>query len=110
MKPINLIQEIKKNHYRKTASKISTPLIVGYILAKIWEYEHPECVTIPMDAIKEKNHLINTMNISEEESLKYLDTLKNLGVIDLMRSVKPFQIVKQWKTPSEILKRTYEES
>lgn len=109
MNSLNFIVSVEKDVYCKGIPNIPNPYIVGYILAKIWEREHPDNVTIPFSALNQPNHLLNTMNISENGILKYLDKLKSDGIIDLMRSVKPFQIVKQWNNSSELLEKAYED-
>lgn len=109
MQPLGLIQKIKTDQYRKGSLSIPNPFITGYILSKIWEREHPKSLTIGFDLLETPAHLIQTMHISQDIALEHLEILKNNCIIDLNRSVRPFQIVKLWQNPIEILMKACDE-
>lgn len=110
MNNLNIIEQVDKNSFRKGISNIPNPFVLGFIFAKIWEREYPNRMTIPFGHLNEPNHLLSTMNISEDRALNYLAQLKNEGIYDLNKVVMPFDIMRHNLDSKEILKLAFEES
>jgi hypothetical protein len=110
MKPLGILEKIGKDRYRKGIVNITCSAILGYILAKIWDREHPQNMTVGFDALEQPHHLLRTMSIPMDLAIRHLEILRDKGLLDLNRSVKPFQLIKRWSSPLEFLERAYLES
>ena len=106
---IRLVREQVRRQFVRTQSYVPNAYTVAYILAEIWEAQHPERSMINPAALLEPGHLATTMNFSEAEITSWLNELSALGVIKQMREAPPYQIARQWCDKLELLQKSYDE-
>jgi hypothetical protein len=106
---LRLIRESGRNKYTRGRPYIPTPYIIGYILAEIWDAQHPTRMMIDEAKLSEPGHLGPTIGLKDAELQEQLNALTHLGVIGQMREAPPFQVVKQWDNKLELLRKAYEE-
>jgi hypothetical protein len=106
---IRLVREQVKRRFVRTQSYIPNAYTVAYMLAEIWEAQHPERSMINPAALLELGHLATTMNLSEAEVASWLNELSALGVVKQMREASPYQVARQWRDKLELLQKSYNE-
>jgi Protein of unknown function (DUF4007) len=85
------------------------PYIIGYILAEIWDAQHPKRIMIDLDKLSEPGHLGPTIGLKDPDLQGQLNNLAHIGVIGQMREAPPFQVVKQWGDKLELLRQAFAE-
>lgn len=106
---LRLLRERKRGHYFRAAPNIPNAYLVGYLLAEIWERRHPTSTTVSSASLLEAGHLAPTLGVDEVSLQEQLDEMTALGIIEQMRAVAPFQVVKLWDDKLELLKAAYAE-
>jgi len=76
---------------------------------EIWERRHPTSTTVSSASLLETGHLASTLGVNEVSLQGQLDEMTDLGIIEQMRAVAPFQLVKLWDDKLELLKAAYAE-
>ncbi len=96
--------------YAQARPNIPIPsYIIGYILAEIWDAQHPRWMMVDLDKLSEPGHLGPTIGLKDSDLQEQLNGLTQIGVIGQMREAPPFQVVKQWSDKLELLRQAYAE-
>lgn len=106
---LRLLREAKGEYVRVPPNIPLPPYIIGYVLAEIWETQHPTRMMIDLDKLVEPGHLGTTVGLQDAALQEQLNALTHLGVIGQMREAPPFQVVKQWGDKLELLRQAYTE-
>lgn len=106
---IRLVREQAKSKYARAQSYIPNAYTVAYILAEIWEAQHPERSMVDPAQLLEPGHLATTMNLSEREVTSWLNELSAFGIVKQMREAPPYQVARQWRDKLELLQKSYDE-
>lgn len=106
---LRFVRESGRNKYTRGRPYIPTPYVIGYILAEIWEAQHPERMMIDLDKLAEPGHLGTTVGLKDADLQEQLNALTHLGVIGQMREAPPYQVVKQWDDKLGLLRQAYRE-
>ena len=112
---LRLIRETNKKVYIRSKSDIPNCYVLGYILAEFWEMHYKERITLDASTLMEPGNLASIMGLDETGMQKWLDVLTVHNIIEQMRAVSPFQIVKLWDDSSsdqnsklKILEKSYQ--
>lgn len=95
--------------YVRRPPYIPTPYLVGYILAEIWEAQHPTRKMIDMSTLSEPGHIGPTVGLKDSELQEQLNALMHAGIIGQMREAPPYQVVRQWDNSLDLLQQAYTE-
>ena len=93
---LRLIRETNKEVYIKSKPNIPNYCVLGYILAEFWETNYKERITLDASTLMEPGNLASIMGLDETGMQKWLDILTAHNIIEQIRAVSPFQIVKLW--------------
>src|SRR5262249_8962327 len=105
---LRLLRESGRRYF-KAQPDIPTPYIVGYILAEIWDAQHPSRKMVDVDALSAPGHLGPSVGLRGSGVQEQLNELTHLGVIRQMREVPHYQVVRQWGDKFSMLEKAYEE-
>lgn len=109
---LSQIEFIKGNEadgFRCNAARMPNAYAVGFILARIWERDFgavPSALT--EDVVAHPLGLAKVFAITPEQAQEHLDELESLSIIEQRKTVAPFQIVRRWSDPLDLLKKAYE--
>lgn len=106
---IRLVREQAKRQFLRARSYIPNAYTVAYVLAEVWEAQHPERSMVDPAALLEPGHFATTMNLSEPEIMSWLDELNAIGLVKQMREAPPYQVARQWRDKLELLQQSYDE-
>ncbi len=106
---LRLLRESGRNQYVRGRPYIPTPYIIGYILAEIWEAQHPTRMMVDADKLAAPGHLGPTVGLKDAELQEQLNALTHAGVITQMREAPPYQVVRQWGDKLDLLRQAYAE-
>jgi len=106
---LEFVRESGRNKYLRGQPYISTSYIVSYILAEIWEAQHPTRMMIDLEKLSEPGHLGPTIGSKDSDLQEQLNALTHLGVIGQMREAPPYQVVREWGDKLELLRKAYTE-
>jgi hypothetical protein len=106
---VRLVRESGREYVRVRPNVPVPPYIIGYILAEIWEAQHPARMMIDLEKLDEPGHLGPTIGLKDFDLQEQLNALTHLGVIGQMREAPPFQVVRQWDDKLELLRKAYAE-
>ena len=93
---LRLIRETKKGVYMRSKPNIPNCYVLGYILAEFWETNYKGRITLDASTLMEPGNLADIMGLDETGVQRWLDILTADNIIEQMRAVSPFQIVKLW--------------
>ena len=65
-------------------------------MAEFWKINYKERITLDASTLMEPGNLADIMGLDETGMQKWLDVLTAHNIIEQMRAVSPFQIVKLW--------------
>lgn len=102
------IQAIEPNRYQAGQANLPNTYLIGYILAKLWERDFPNSTSVLTDDLL--NHpmgLTPVLGLEPDTAQEQLDKLESLALIEQRRSVPPFQVVRRWDDPLELLEKAY---
>ncbi len=109
---LSQIEFIKGNEadgYRCNAAKLPNAYAIGFIFARIWERDFREVPSVlTEDVIAHPMGLAKVLGITLEQTQDHLDALEALSIIEQRKTVAPFQIVRRWSDPLDLLKKAYE--
>jgi hypothetical protein len=106
---IGIIRSKSKSVLLRTNPYIPNAFTVAYILAEIWESKRPERLMVNPTVLSEPGDLARTMGLDGTQLQSWLNTLSALGIIGQMREAPPYQVRRQWDSPLDLLRRSYEE-
>lgn len=104
-----LLRESGGEYVRAQPNIPIPPYIIGYILAEIWDAQHPTRMMIDEDALSQPGHLGPTAGLKDSDLQDQLNALTHLDVIGQMREAPPYQVVKKWSEKLELLRKAYAE-
>ncbi len=107
---LGALQMVKrtKNGYEVCQPDPPPVWVFAYALADYWEHHYPNQVTINLDSLSEPGGLAKIFWLDAGTLSRYLQTLKQEGVIDLYRVAPPYQVVKLWDNRHTLLERIYD--
>jgi len=105
---LRLLRERKRGEYFRPTPNIPNAYLTGYLLAEIWEEQHPTSITVSHASLLARGHLASTLGVDEMGLQAQLDEITNAGVIEQMRAVQPFQVVKLWEDKLALLQQAYD--
>jgi hypothetical protein len=105
---LRLLREADRE-YSRGRPYIPTPYIVGYILAEIWDAQHPTRMMADVDTLSGPGHLGPTVGLRDSDLQEQLNALTHVGVITQMREAPPYQVVRQWGDKLDLLRQAYAE-
>ncbi len=82
--------------------------MIGYLLAKLWQRDFGNQTSVNTDDIL--NHpmgLAKVLSIDPETCQSQLNALEAKGIIEQRRTVSPFQVIRRWDDPLELLEEAY---
>lgn len=82
--------------------------MIGYFLAKLWQRDFGNPTSVNTDDIL--NHpmgLAKVLSIDSETCQSQLNALEAKGIIEQRRTVSPFQVIRRWDSPLELLEESY---
>ena len=86
-----------------------SPSLVAYLLAKVWDRDFGKTSSVLTDSVLDNvMGLGPLLGVGRQGLQDVLDQLAAVGFIDQRRTVAPFQIVRRWDSPSDLLRRAYE--
>jgi hypothetical protein len=104
----NLITRDSEGVYHSGDSRLPPPALLGYALAKLWERDFGETQSVPTDFIlDQKMGLGSLLGVGRTAMQDVLDSIAAEGIIEQRRTVAPFQVVRRWRTPMDLLAKAY---
>ncbi|MBD2293806.1 DUF4007 family protein [Anabaena sphaerica FACHB-251] len=103
-----IIQEIKTNTYQTGKAKLPNSHLIGYFLAKLWERDfNKQTSVLTDDIINQKMGIVPVLGIQPETLQQHLNSIESLGIIEQRRTVSPYQIIRRWDAPVNLLEKAY---
>ncbi|MBK1989083.1 DUF4007 family protein [Sphaerospermopsis aphanizomenoides BCCUSP55] len=103
-----IIQEIKTNKYDTEKAKLPNSHLIGYFLAKLWERDfNKQTSVLTDDIINQKMGIVPVLGIQTETLQQHLNSIESLGIIEQRRTVSPYQIIRRWDNPVNLLEKAY---
>jgi hypothetical protein len=104
----NLITRDSDGTYHSGDSRLPPPALLGYALAKLWERDFGETQSVPTDFIFDQAMgLGSLLGVGRSAMQEVLDSIAAEGFIEQRRTVAPFQVVRRWLKPIDLLARAY---
>jgi hypothetical protein len=106
---IEFIQGNEADGFRCNAARLPNSYAIGFILARIWErdFESDPSEQIE-DVISTPFSFAKVFGVPPEQAKEHLDALESLSIIEQRKTVVPFQIIRRWGEPLDLLKKAYE--
>jgi hypothetical protein len=102
------LRAIAKDTYVAGEARLPSPYLMGYFLAKLWQRDFGEVTSIVTDdVLHHPLGLAPVLGIDAEALQAHLDKLEILGLLEQRRTVPPFQLVRRWDHPLELLEKAY---
>ena len=105
---LRLLRERKRGEFFRPTPNIPNAYLTGYLLAEIWDERHPTSTTVSHASLTRES-LGSTLGIDEMELQAQFDELTKEAIIEQMRAVQPFQVVKLWEDKLSLLQKAYDE-
>ncbi len=105
---LRLVREKDKNEFVHSQPNIPNAFVAAYILADMWERRHPTSSTVSVSTLLQPGHLATTLGVDNTILQQLLDRMTAEKLIDQMRSVSPFQVVRGWDDKLELLQAAYD--
>lgn len=87
----------------------SNVYLVAYLLAEIWEAQHPDKMMVEPSVLLEQGNFATSLGLPASELASRLRDLTAIGAVDQMREAPPFQVVRRWSDKFALLRRAYQE-
>lgn len=98
-----------ENRYFAGDSRLPSPYLVGYFLAKLWERDfNSEGSVLTESILKQKMGLAPVLGLQTEALQEQLNALEAYGIIEQRRAVPPFQVIPRWDDPLALLEKAYD--
>lgn len=102
------LQKLEADKFQAGKAITPNPYLIGYFLAKLWERDFGEQTSVLTESILEqKMGLAPVLGIVSSELQEHLNALEAYGIIEQRRTVPPFQIVRRWDNPLNLLEKAY---
>ena len=102
------LQKIEADKFQAGKAILPNSYLIGYFLAKLWERDFGEQTSVLTASILEqKMGLAPVLGIIPSELQEHLNALEAYGIIEQRRTVPPFQIVRRWTNPLNLLEKAY---
>lgn len=102
------IQKLEADKFQAGKAILPNPYLIGYFLAKLWERDFGEQTSVLTESILEqKMGLAPVLGIVLSELQEHLNALEAYGIIEQRRTVPPFQVVRRWDNPINLLEKAY---
>lgn len=106
---IEFIKDDNADGFRCNAAKLPNAYAIGFILARIWERDFGAVPSVTTeDVVAHPSGLTKVFGITPEQTQEHIDGLEALSIIEQRKTVAPFQIVRRWSDPLDLLKKAYE--
>ncbi|MBD2567733.1 DUF4007 family protein [Anabaena lutea] len=103
-----IIQEIKTDKYQTGKAKLPNSHLIGYFIAKLWERDfNKQTSVLTDDIINQKMGIVPVLGIQPETLQQHLNSIESLGIIEQRRTVSPYQIIRRWDDPVNLLEKAY---
>lgn len=99
---------VQDNQYTRDRSQLPSITLIGYFLAKLWERDFNEQTSVLHESIL--NHpmgLARVLGILPDALQNQLNALEAIGIVEQRREVPPFQLLRRWDDPLELLEKSY---
>jgi len=83
--------------------------VVSYIVADYWKAQWGDRKTINLTALTEPGGLASILLMSSGDIGSGLSDMSELGLVEVHRRIHPYQVVRLWDNPEEILENLYED-
>jgi hypothetical protein len=105
---IEFIRGNETDDFRCNATRMPNFYAIGFILARIWERDFGAATSVVTeDIVAHPFSLPKVFGITPEQTQEHLDALEALSIIEQRRTVAPFQIIRRWDDPLDLLKKAY---
>ena len=97
-----------KDKFLSGSPRLPNHNMVGYLLAKLWQRDFDNQTSVLTDDIL--NHpmgLPKALGIDSETCQAQLNALEAKGIIEQRRTVSPFQVIRRWENPLDLLEAAY---
>jgi len=102
------LQKIDTTKYIAGEAQLPNPYLIGYFLAKLWERDFGDTTSIVTDDIlNHKMGLAPLLGLESATLQEQLDKLEIFGLTEQWRTVPPFQTIRRWQSPLELLNQAY---
>lgn len=102
------LQKLEADKFQAGKAILPNPYLIGYFLAKLWERDFGEQTSVLTESILEqKMGLAPVLGIVLSELQEHLNALEAYGIIEQRRTVPPFQVVRRWDNPINLLEKAY---
>lgn len=109
LSPIELLTGSEADGFRCNAAKLPNAYAVGFVLARVWERDFGAVASAPTeDVMAHPLGLAKVLGLAREQIHTHLDALEARSIIEQRKTVSPFQIVRRWNDPLDLLKKAYE--
>jgi hypothetical protein len=99
----------EKEVYSGGSAQLPNTYLIGYFLAKLWERDFPENDSILTESlINQSMGFSSVLGIKASGIQEQLDLLESYGIIEQRREVPPFQIIRRWGNPINLLTKSYD--
>ena len=104
----NLVTRESDGIYHCGESRMPPPALLAYALAKLWERDFGETQSVPTDFILDQRMGLGSLiGVGRSAMQEVLDSIAAEGFIEQRRTVAPFQVVRRWLKPIDLLARAY---
>lgn len=104
----NFLHQTEDKEYKAGESQFPNPYLFGYFIARLWERDFQSSTSVLTDDIlQHKMGIVPLLGITVSQVQELLDALEVRLLIEQRRTVPPFQIVRRWDNPLELLEKAY---
>lgn len=105
---IQYLQLVDKDKYSAETPELPSPYLMGYCLALLWQRDFTESTSILTQNLWEQYLGFATVfNLSESQFQKALNDLEYANILEQRREVPPFQLIRRWQNPLDLLEKAY---
>lgn len=102
------LEMIEEGVYQSGLAAPPPIYLFAYFLARLWERDFPGMDSVVTERlVKHPMGITPALGLSEEQTQEQLNRLQGCGIIDQRRTVPPFQIVRNWSQPHDLLGRAF---
>ena len=94
--------------YHTGNANLPVPHLIGYFLAQLWQRDFPADTSILTQTLFDQPlSLAAILGISNDQLQTCLNTLETYAIIEQRREVPPFQLIRRWQDPLDLLDKAY---
>ena len=96
--------------YKTGHSELPNSFLLGYFLASLWARDYSDTTSVLTDQVlTQRMGLSSVLGMQPGELSGVLDVLEGRSIIEQRRTVAPYQIVRRWQSPIDLLEQAFQD-